>query len=100
MLIKIKNMEKKILLVEDNEVNKMVALQLLKEEDYRLSIAYNGQEALEMLDKEIFDCVLMDCQMAIMDGYEATREIWKRGNTILIIALTANAISGDRKSGG
>ena len=53
MLIKIKNMEKKILLVEDNEVNKMVALQLLQEKDYRVSIANNGQEALEMLDKEI-----------------------------------------------
>ena len=51
MLIKIKNMEKKILLVEDNEVNKMVALQLLQEKDYRVSIANNGQEALEMLDK-------------------------------------------------
>ena len=46
-------MEKKILLVEDNEVNKMVALQLLQEKDYRVSIANNGQEALEMLDKEI-----------------------------------------------
>ena len=51
VLIKIKNMEKKILLVEDNEVNKMVALQLLQEKDYRVSIANNGQEALEMLDK-------------------------------------------------
>ena len=54
VLIRIKNMEKKILLVEDNEVNKMVALQLLQEKDYRVSIANNGQEALEMLDKEIF----------------------------------------------
>ena len=53
VLIRIKNMEKKILLVEDNEVNKMVALQLLQEKDYRVSIANNGQEALEMLDKEI-----------------------------------------------
>ena len=53
VLIKIKNMEKKILLVEDNEVNKMVALQLLQEKDYRVSIANNSQEALEMLDKEI-----------------------------------------------
>ena len=51
MLIKIKNMEKKILLVEDNEVNKMVALQLLQEKDSRVAIANNSQEALEMLDK-------------------------------------------------
>ena len=51
MLVRIKNMEKKILLVEDNEVNKMVALQLLQEKDYWVSIANNGQEALEMLDK-------------------------------------------------
>jgi two-component system, sensor histidine kinase and response regulator len=54
VLVRIKNMEKKILLVEDNEVNKMVDLQLLQEKDYRVSIANNGQEALEMLDKEIF----------------------------------------------
>ena len=54
VLVRIKNMEKKILLIEDNEVNKMVALQLLQEKDYRVSIANNGQEALEMLDKEIF----------------------------------------------
>ena len=90
-------MEKKILLVEDNEVNKMVALELLQEEDYQVSVANNGQEALEMLTEEIFDCVLMDCQMPIMDGYEATRTIRKRGNTIPIIALTAKAMSGDKK---
>ena len=90
-------MKKKILLVEDNEVNKMVALELLQEADYQVSVANNGQEALGMLDKEVFDCVLMDCQMPIMDGYETTRTIRKNGNTIPIIALTANAMSGDRK---
>lgn len=90
-------MEKKILLVEDNEVNKMLAVELLQKADYHVSVANNGQEALEMLDEEIFDCVLMDCQMPIMDGYEATRAIRKNGNTIPIIALTANAMSGDRE---
>jgi len=90
-------MEKKILLIEDNEVNKMVALQLLQEKDSRVAIANNSQEALEILDKTNIYCVLMDCQMPIMDRYEATREIRKRGITILIIALTANAMSGDRK---
>jgi CheY-like chemotaxis protein len=90
-------MKKKILLAEDNEVNAMIVLGLLEETDYQISVANNGQEALEMLGKETYDCVLMDCQMPIMDRYEATREIWKRGNTILIIALTANAISGYRK---
>jgi CheY-like chemotaxis protein len=90
-------MEKKILLVEDNEVNKLFALELLQGADYQVSMTSNGQVALEMLSEEIFDCVLMDCQMPIMDGYEATREIRKNGNTIPIIALTANAMSGDRK---
>ena len=91
-------MEKKILLIEDNEVNKMVALQLLQEKDSRVAIANNSQEALEILDKTNIYCVLMDCQMPIMDRYEATREIRKRGITILIIALTANSMSGDRKN--
>ncbi len=90
-------MEKKILLVEDNEVNRVLALELLQEEGYLISVANNGQEALEMLGKEIFDCVLMDCQMPVMDGYEATRKIRKSGNTIPIIAFTANAMSGDKK---
>jgi two-component system, sensor histidine kinase and response regulator len=90
-------MEKKILLVEDNEVNKLFAFELLQGADYQVSVANNGQVALEMLGKEIFDCVLMDCQMPVMDGYEATRTIRKNGNTIPIIALTANAMSGDRK---
>ena len=90
-------MEKKILLVEDNEVNKLFAVELLQGADYQVSVANNGQVALEMLGKEIYDCVLMDCQMPIMDGYEATRTIRKNGNTIPIIALTANAMSGDRK---
>ena len=90
-------MEKKILLVEDNEVNKLFAVELLQGADYQVSVANNGQVALEMLGKEIYDCVLMDCQMPIMDGYEATRTIRKNGNTVPIIALTANAMSGDRK---
>jgi CheY-like chemotaxis protein len=90
-------MNKNILLVEDNEVNALIVLGLLEETDYQVSVANNGQEALEMLGKEIFDCLLMDCQMPIMDGYEATRIIRKGGNTIPIIALTANAMSGDRQ---
>jgi CheY-like chemotaxis protein len=90
-------MKNKILLVEDNEVNKLFAMELLQGADYQVSAANNGQVAVEMLSEEIFDCVLMDCQMPIMDGYEATRTIRKNGNTIPIIALTANAMSGDRK---
>ena len=95
-------MEKKILLVEDNEVNKLFAFELLQGADYQVSVANNGQVALEMLGKEIFDCVLMDCQMPVMDGYEATRNI-RSGDagdiytTIPIIAMTANAMRGDRE---
>ena len=91
-------MKKKILLAEDNEVNAMIVLGLLEETDYQISVASNGQEALEMLGKETYDCVLMDCQMPIMDRYESTRAIRKNSNTIPIIALTANAMSGDRKN--
>jgi len=87
-----------VLLVEDNLFNQQVTLELLREVGVGVSIASNGQEAIEMLLKRRFDCVLMDVQMPVMDGLEATRQI--RGNPELagthIIAMTANAGKEDK----
>jgi signal transduction histidine kinase/CheY-like chemotaxis protein len=95
----------KILLAEDNEVNRIVATEILRKAGYRFETAVNGKIALEAVKKDYYDLVLMDCQMPVMDGFEATREIraWERGGpaekrrTIPIIALTANAMKGDRE---
>ncbi len=89
----------KILLVEDNEINQELALALLVAKDLNIKVAINGAEALELLDSETFDGVLMDCQMPIMDGYTATREIRKqeRFKDLPIIAMTANTMIGDRE---
>jgi signal transduction histidine kinase/DNA-binding response OmpR family regulator len=88
-----------ILIVEDNPVNQMVAINLLKKAGYRTSLANNGLEALEKIKDENFDLILMDVQMPEMDGYEATTAI--REGEILpgipIIGLTANAMKGDRE---
>ncbi|WP_169719648.1 PAS domain S-box protein [Psychromonas aquimarina] len=88
----------KILLVEDNEINQELALDLLTSNGIITQVANNGQEALEILERENFDGVLMDCQMPVMDGYEATRKIrLKKCFTGLpILAMTANAMAGDR----
>jgi len=89
----------KILLVEDNQVNQLVATSLLKKLGHQVSHAENGRMALEMLAISHYDMVLMDCQMPVMDGYEATRKIrqnpaWK---DLPIIAMTANVMQGDRQ---
>lgn len=87
----------KVLLVEDNEINLELALELLCEHGLVVETAINGVEALEKLEQQAFDCVLMDCQMAIMDGYEATRRIrqQERFAPLPIIALTANVMKHD-----
>ena len=93
----------RILLVEDNEVNQLVAAEMLKAAGYRCEIRSNGKQAIEALAGMEFDLVLMDCQMPEMDGYEATRQIRQSerqaGKTrpLPILALTANALVGDRQ---
>jgi len=74
-------------------------MELLANGGVTAKIAENGQEALDMLEKESFDGVLMDCQMPIMDGYTATREIRKQDKykELPIIAMTANVMSGDKE---
>ncbi|MBY0498636.1 MAG: response regulator [Nitrosomonas sp.] len=89
-----------ILVVEDNELNQQVAQALLEYNGAVVSIASNGQEALDKLSKENFDCVLMDVQMPVLDGLEATKMIRANPNwsKISIIALTANADQDYRDS--
>ncbi|MEI6145291.1 MAG: response regulator [Methylococcales bacterium] len=89
-----------ILLVEDNEMNQELAIELLSSADIRIKLAENGQEALDILNSgEQFDGVLMDCQMPIMDGFTATREIRKNPDwaKLPIIAMTANTMTGDKE---
>ena len=90
----------RLLLVEDNEMNQELALELLANAGIEAVLAVNGQVALDMLAKDSsFDGVLMDCQMPVMDGYTATREIRKNPacKDLPIIAMTANAMSGDKE---
>jgi len=89
----------RILLVEDNTINQIVAENLLIKLGAQVEIANNGQEALNLLEQDYYDVILMDCQMPIMDGYSATKTIRKSQQAyknIHIIAMTANAMSGDR----
>ncbi|GEM_PF-3390885 len=90
--------EARILLVEDNEFNQEVAREILEGAGLRVEIAGNGREALERLDSERYDLILMDCQMPVMDGYTATREIRRRPGLqdLPIIAMTASAFKEDR----
>ena len=89
----------RILLVEDNEVNQMVAKKIMEKAGASVKIAANGVEAVEMVDQEDFDLVLMDIQMPEMDGLEAARQIRnKPKHTYLpILAMTAHAMASDRE---
>jgi signal transduction histidine kinase/CheY-like chemotaxis protein len=90
----------RVLLVEDNPVNQIVAKRMLERQGCVCEVAGNGREALAVFDAAAFDLVLMDCQMPEMDGFEATAAIRARekgGPRTPIIALTANALEGDRE---
>jgi signal transduction histidine kinase/DNA-binding response OmpR family regulator len=90
----------RILLAEDNVVNQKLALRLLQQMGYRADLASNGLEAIESVERQIYDVVLMDVQMPEMDGLEATRRInarWPRDERPRIVAMTANAMQGDRE---
>jgi CheY-like chemotaxis protein/HPt (histidine-containing phosphotransfer) domain-containing protein len=90
----------RILLAEDNVVNQKLAIRLLEKLGYRANIAGNGLEAIEALELQPYDLLLSDVQMPEMDGLEATRRIlerWPEGERPWIVAMTAEAMSGDRE---
>ena len=91
----------RVLLAEDNQVNQEVALAMLQNLGLGYEMVTNGADVLEILQKQSFDLILMDCQMPIMDGFQATVAIRQQeqfsAQHIPIVALTANAVSGDRE---
>jgi signal transduction histidine kinase/CheY-like chemotaxis protein/HAMP domain-containing protein len=88
-----------LLLVEDNEVNMELALELLQNAGIKVDVATNGAEAVEKVKQNNYDGVLMDCQMPVMDGFEATHQIREdsRYKDLPILAMTANAMAGDKE---
>lgn len=92
--------QRNILLVEDNEINQRVAKSILEKLGYDIIVASNGQEALDSVSKQSFGIILMDCQMPVMDGFEATMKLRHLSNdsaTTPVIAMTANAFEGERE---
>jgi CheY-like chemotaxis protein len=89
----------RILLAEDNAVNQKLALRILEQMGYRADIASNGIEAIESIERQVYDVILMDVQMPEMDGLDSTRQIRKLISVTQphIIAMTANAMEGDRE---
>jgi signal transduction histidine kinase len=89
-----------VLVVEDNDVNQLVARRLLERVGCRVLVASDGQDGVDAVQREAFDLVLMDCQMPGMDGYEATAAIRRLGPAYIhlpIVALTASANTGERE---
>lgn len=86
-----------VLLVEDNQVNQQVARKHLERLGMNVTIAEDGQQALEAIDRSTFDLILMDSQMPVMNGRVATQAIRERGMTLPILALTADAMAKSRQ---
>ncbi|MDG1750673.1 MAG: transporter substrate-binding domain-containing protein [Thalassotalea sp.] len=98
---KVPQFKARVLVVEDNAINQKVAKGLLTKFGVEVDIAANGQEALDSLSNTLFDMVFMDCQMPVMDGYEATKLIRQKESKVLnnkvpIVAMTANSMQGDQ----
>ncbi len=89
----------RVLLVEDNPVNQEMAIELLQQVGMQVTVADNGAVALDLVQQQAFDLVLMDCQMPVMDGFTASREIRKLPQfaSLPILAMTANAMADDKQ---
>jgi CheY-like chemotaxis protein len=96
------SLQRRVLVVEDNPINQQVANAMLRSLGVQVTLASNGQEAVELVQSRDFDLVLMDCQMPVMDGFQATAAIrglpLGRGERLPIAAVTANAMQGDEQS--
>ncbi len=90
---------RRILVTEDNPVNQLIAQTHLERLGFEVDVADNGLEALEAIERKRYDLVFMDCQMPMLDGYEATRRIRERlgGRQLPVIALTAHDLASDRE---
>lgn len=86
-----------VLLAEDNEINEEITTVILKNAGYRVDTVRSGDDVLASVEKHRYLCIVMDCQMPGMDGYEATRILREHGYDIPIIALTANAFQTDKE---
>lgn len=91
----------RVLLVDDSELNLQVAGELLRQANLRVDTALNGRQAVEKATSQHYDCVLMDVQMPVMDGYTATEQIRSKGHLdkLPVLAMTANALQQDRERG-
>ena len=90
----------RLLVAEDNIVNQRVAVALLQKRGFRVDVAADGREAVEMSKRSDYQAIFMDCQMPELDGYEATAEIRRRegtGQHVPIVAMTASTMAGDRE---
>ena len=99
-IISLNGNNKRILLVEDNQINQLLAIKILEKFSFQVDVSENGQLGVEAFMKKPYDLILMDCQMPVLDGYQATAKIRTsnpKGTTIPIIGLTANAMKGDRE---
>lgn len=92
---------RRLLLVEDNEINQIIAQEMLLPTHAEIVTCNNGKEALDYLGQHSVDLVVMDIQMPVMDGYEATRRIRERFSAVElpVIAMTANAMAHERQEG-
>jgi CheY-like chemotaxis protein len=86
----------RILVVEDNAINRRVAGEMISRLGYQVEYAFNGVEAIQRFENEEFDLILMDCHMPEMDGFEATRQLRARGDRVRIVSLTASAMDDER----
>ena len=96
----LKSWSARMLVVDDNKVNRLLLTRSLELQGHSIASAENGRVALEMLRREPFDLLLLDMEMPEMDGLEAARQItgrWKPAERPRIIAMTANAMQGDRE---